>query len=704
MLALVEKTGFAAGQIDTVARHDNQKALYAGGCSIARNMRILNGGAMKRRPGTWLSVLAAANDFRGTEFIDKNGNSYKLLFSNGSLDIYDVNNSHVAFITGLPWTTAQLDALYLTRSIGTLVIANQAFWPQVVSLSDSGTWTCVAFVFDAAFSGGPAQPYYRYAAKLMTLEPSALTGSTTLTTSAAFFVSGHIGAYIRYLGNAILITGVTNGTTATGTVQGELPPTVSFSVSNASNFAVDEQVQGLTSGAQGVIVNISGTTISIVYVSNFGGIQNKETLVGDSSKAQATVTSGATTITPASVVDWDEQAFSAVRGYPGCAQTHRGRLYFLNMRDLPGGVAASADGLPNYFLIGANDGDSFFELMPDYKGQRALHLITADQGLILTDQAVYYLPEINSPVTPSTIDFKWVAPIGSSPIIPVPTEQGFAFVESGANRVIGILPTGSISAPWEVDDISEFWSELLTGPVTLGSNYQTAGFPERYGFVVNSDGSAACVKYQDAQAPVPLGWTQWTTANALYHQFFTANDKLFAVVEHTTPAAWTLEQFDDALLLDVSSSFTDPTVALPSTFYESTTVDIVTAPGWYRGSYAVNASDLLQGCALGSGTYYAGYDISTELKPTAPAPDHPAYRFGNRIKIPRAYLHVVDTVAYTINGQVFGGSVAQTSNPALVSGAKRWKLPGNAADLAPDITQQIPAPFEVAAITMEVSF
>lgn len=714
MLVPVERTSFAAGQIDTAARQDNQSAVYGAGCSVARNHRILNANGIKRRPGSVLAInFTSVGAFRGVEFVDLEGNSFKLLVSNNRLDIYDVNNSFVATITGLPWTTAILDQLYYGRSEGTLVIAHQSFWPQSVQLN-AGTWTCANFVFDTAFSGGPAQPYYRYGPKLVTMQPSALTGSITLTlagTGSAVFVSGHVGAYFRYLGNAILITAVGGGgTTATGTVQGELPQTVTFSVSNASNFAVDEQAGGLTSGAVVVITNISGTTITAVYVSNFGGLQNGETLVGDSSKAQATLTSGTTNTTPAAVVDWDEQVWSAARGYPGGVQTHRGRLYFYNFRDLPRGLTGSGDGLPNYFLVGANDGDPFFELVPDYKGQRVVHVIEAAQGLVLTDQATYVMPEVNAPVTPSTIDFNRVAPVGASPIMPIATEQGFAFVEAGANRVMGILPTGSISAPWEVKDVSLYWSELLTGPVAMGENYRTAGFPERYGFVINADGTAACVKYGPQDAPVPVGWTRWDTANGKYHGFFTAAGNLFAVVERSTPAAWTLEWFTDIRFLDCISFFTDPSAALLS-IYENTTVAVMNnnAEAWYQGSYAVNGSGFLQGCSLPVSQYWAGYDYTTEFSPTPPIPGRygfpsPDFRFGMNIGIPRLYLHVVETTAYTVNGQVFGGTGAQASAPTLFTGSKRWKIPGRSPSLAPDITQQIPGPLQIAALTMEVSY
>jgi len=709
-IAVVERANFSAGQIDGAARRDRQKTIFVAGCSVARNMRILNGGGQKRRPGLWRRATLVGQSV-GIEFVTDAGAVFKLIFSNARLDIYDTSNALVQTITSLAWGTSILGELYLDRSLGKMIVSHQTFWPKVISVTAAGVWSVSDFVFDDAFSGGPAQPYYRYADKGMTLQPSALTGSVTLSLSGAgAFNASHVGAYFRYIGFPIQITGYSSANSATGTVVGALPPTVHFTVDNASNFAVDEEAEGLDSGAKGIITGISGSTITFVYASNFNGLAKDETLIGDSSKAQAKLTTAPVATTPAAVVDWDEQAFSAVRGYPGCGVTHRGRLYFANMRDLPRGVTASAAGLPNYFLIGANDGDAFFELVPDFKGQRVRHIMTADQGLVLTDKAAYYLAEYsNQPVTPSTIDFKFIGPIGASKARPIATEQGFAFIENGANRVIGILPTGSVQQPWQAQDLSPFWTELLTGPVALGSNIATTSFPERYGFAINTDGTLACVKYQDPNAPVPIGWTPWDTANGLFSAVFPADGKLWAIVHRTSPAAWTLEEFDDALYLDCAQTYTYVSGIPNVPFYASTTVKVMdgTSPWWLRGTFAVNGSGNFTAWNLAAGNYILGYDMTTQFRPTPPAPSEPAFRFGERFGIVRLYLRTENTGAYMINGQTnaaYRAGEDTNAAPPLRNEWKRWKIPGRSANLAPNINQSTPGPLQISEITMEVSF
>jgi hypothetical protein len=120
----------------------------------------------------------------------------------------------------------------------------------------------------------------------------------------------------------------------------------------------------------------------------------------------------------------------------------------------------------------------------------------------------------------------------------------------------------------------------------------------------------------------------------------------------------------------------------------------------------VDGSGNVTGWNLPAGNYIVGYDITTDFKPISPTPEHPAYVHGQRIGIPRLYLHVKSSGAYTISGQdnpaVRSGESSSVA-PTLRTEAKPWKIPGRASDLAPDITQSIPAPLQIGAIQYRVS-
>lgn len=700
-----EVTNFSAGQIDSRARKDRSKQIYNNGLTTGLNTRILAGGALKRRAGTWKRVTLDGKAV-GVEYVAPDGSIFKLVFRHTEVDIFDEDNALVDTLTGAPWGSSIIDVMCFSLDDGKFIVTHTTFWPQVISVDDAGVWSFDDFVFQAGPAGAPAQPYWRYADKGITLQPSAVTGSITLVASDDVFDANHTDTYFRYLGYEILITAVIDPLTATGTIVSTLPKTVIVSVSNGDGFMVDTSCEGLDSGAKGIIVNKAGVVLTIVYTSGLTGFTNGETLVGDNN-AQSDIVFGPTDTTPAAVVDWDEQAFSAVRGYPGTCAVHRGRLYFLNMRDLPRGITASAAGFPEYFKIGANDGDAFFELIPDYKGQRALHLITADQGIVLTDKACYYIPEYGTQVvTPSTIDFRLISPVGASPVKPVSTELGFAFVEEGANRVLGILPTGNVQGPWQTQNLTTFWTEQITGPRGLAADIGITSRDERYAYVVNDDGSIACAKYQSVTSDVPIGWTPWTT-NGSFRSMFCAGGKNFAIVQRliNDVEVWWLEEFDEDLLIDGAVAFTAPSVTLAD--YPSTELDVISETTWFHGLYTTSAGGVLTTFDLDDGAYVAGLHANVDVSPLPPKIQHPAFRHGQRYGIPQVLIHVKDTGSYTLNSQLspaYRTGEALDIAPPLRTEAKKFKVPGRGDTLVPIIAQCAPAPLIVLSLMMEVDF
>jgi hypothetical protein len=707
--SVVNRASFPAGQLDEAVRRDPSKVIYAAGLAQATNFRILNGGGAQRRAGTWLRAILANEKAVGGEYTAPDGSVFILIFSNTQLDVYGLTGTLFQTVTGCAWGSSIIDEMQFARADDDLIVTHTTFWPQAISVAGN-TFAAADFVFDDAPGAGKAQPYYRYAPKGITLQVDDTAGSINLTTSAAVFDAGHVDTIFRYLGCEITIDGVTNSTTATGTVLDILPSTVTVDVADGTGYLENDEVEGLDSGAKGIITNVSGDTLTVVYKKGLTGFTASETLV-TSTGAQSTITSGPTPTAEAAVLDWDEQAFSFVRGYPGGCAVHRGRLYFCNMRDLPRGITASAAGFPKNFLIGANDGDAFFELVPNYLGQRVRHVISASQGIVLTDKKAYFLPEYGTQViTPSTIDFREIAPIGASVVKPTPTEQGFAYVEEGTNRVIGVLPSGNVQSPWECDDISAYWTEMITGPRGLGSDIALTGRAERYAYAINNDGSVACVKYGAPNAQVPIGWTPWFSPNGAFRSIFSAGGKLFAIVQRAvdddTDDRWCLEEFDEALYMDCVSTFVGAASVLAD--YASTTVDVISDEWWWRGEFDLDATGALGAdFDLDDGTYLAGYDFPTAFEPTVPVPDHPAFKHGQRIGIPRVYVHVDGAGAYYLNNQLspaYRTGEDLGAAPPLRTEARRMKVPGRRSDLAPVITQRFPGPLPIRALTMEVSF
>jgi hypothetical protein len=790
-----EKVNFSAGQIDEAARKNKDRPLYAAGCASARNYRLLNGGGAKRRAATWLRAVLANGKSVGCEYVTPDGGVFILVFSHAQLTVYDDTPSLVQTLTGQPWGSAIIDELYFDVADGKLTVCHNNFASQVISVDDAGVWSVSDFTFADSDGAGTAQPYWNYQTKGVTLTPSALTGSITLSTSGPHFDANHVGVKFRYLGREMTITTVTDDDTAAATVVQDLPPTVVVILGDSKGFLVDESVEGEDSGAKGIIsaigavagsgatftatanshslwdggsnigvgaggtgyvsgqvgliahymlrgaqkmiaattvtvvagaitaavfpateegfkpwasdvtFTISNTKLTVVMTDGLTGFLNGENLIGDG-KSKSLIAVGPSNTTPAAVLDWDEQAFSAVRGYPGGCRTHRGRLYFFDFRDVPRAITGSKAGFPTYFRVGANDGDAIFELVPEYKGQRVRHLISGDQGLVVTDKAVYCMAESdNQVVTPSTWDLRFIAPVGAAKPMPVSTEQGFAFIEEGTNRIMGIISAGDNQHPWQTVDLSAFWTELMTGPRSLATDVAITGRPERYSYVVNDDGSLACCRIIGAQADVPLGWTPWDNDGA-FRSIFSAGGRLFAITQFDVDGTetWGLEEFDEALYLDRALAYSgaDDTV----TEYAGEIVSVM-LDNQFLGEFLVSSGGLLTDFDFDDDEYVVGFDMRTELDAMAPVVKHYAFIPNKRYGLPKCTVAVLDTSVYMLNGALnpaYRAGEDVNALPPLRTESKRFGVRGRGTDLSPIITQPDPSPITVLAITMEVSF
>ena len=122
-----------------------------------------------------------------------------------------------------PWSYDQLAQLSWTQSADTLLLCHPDVPPQELKRLTSG-WSLNTWSFYTA-NNIIYQPYYQFADNTVTLTPSAVSGSITLTASANFFVSDHNNTRLRVQGMEVLITAVLSPTVVQATTQQDLPNT-----------------------------------------------------------------------------------------------------------------------------------------------------------------------------------------------------------------------------------------------------------------------------------------------------------------------------------------------------------------------------------------------------------------------------------------------------------------------------------------------
>ncbi|WGM47650.1 hypothetical protein KOAAANKH_02532 [Brevundimonas sp. NIBR10] len=553
----VEQKTFETGEVGEA--HLFRADLDVRGKSLrrARNVRILVSGAVEARPGTE-RIHTAAGDGLVTIMVVQD-TAFVLLLTAGRLDVFDMaTRALIESETGCAWTLAMIQDDVTPLVIEPYDNEARVFHPtmaeQLITRAVAGTWSVAADAAADGIGGSIRQPYYRFAARSVSLTPSATTGSITLTASAAYFVAGHVGLRFRLQSREVEITAVTDSTTATATVIQTLYPTVTVAVTSGAGFEVGEVVQGRDTASEGEVVAVGGSSLTILMQSftpffyDAAATPTGEQIIGRN--ATTRVTAAPTNTTNAAVLDFDEVAESAVRGYAATGAVHRNRLWKARLPEVPFGVLASADGDFQDFQAGVADNDAIFVLLGDTRGGVVRHVVSAEQLLLATSRGVFYVPESEAnPIRPTSFSVNQIGPDGASPCKPVLISEGVVMVEDGGGSVMGIFPTGDVRRSWKTADLSLLSAHLIAAPRSLA--YVSGGEtdPERYVYAANAAGTMPVVYYSDS-AEV-FGWTLWESAGVA-RSLAAYKGECWAVFsrDHGGTTVYSLEVFDPARFMD----------------------------------------------------------------------------------------------------------------------------------------------------------
>ncbi len=336
-------TSFAAGEIAEEYQMRTDLQVRNEACRQFRNAQTLAGGGFRRRYGT--NHVAALTALTRLETYGVGTDDARLLlFSANKFEVRDLAGAIIQTISSsVPWVAADLFTMQVAIEDGKIVVASRSFAPRILTLTGS-TWAISTLSFADGLNGSKLQPYWRFAARGVSLTPSAYTGSgVTLTTSAAFFDADHVGTRLRYTGIEVTVTGYTSTTVATGTVVGSLYPTLTVTVGSSTGFLVGQEVQGEDSQVTGVVAGVpGGTSLTVQLLDGYTYFDATEDLVGPTAKS--TISAVALTGTPAATTEWDEALIGVERGYPGACALHRNRLMLGDFPAAQNVMAASATG------------------------------------------------------------------------------------------------------------------------------------------------------------------------------------------------------------------------------------------------------------------------------------------------------------------------------------------------------------------------
>ncbi len=306
---------------------------------------------------------------------------------------------------------------------------------------------------------------------------------------------------------------------------------------------------------------ITVTASSEVFEAGHAGtrmrIGNKEivvTAVLSPTVISASVIEPLLSVTP--TVDWDEQAFSPVRGYPVTSAFHQDRLVIGGSRDLPNRLWMSQSGdLFNFDLGTGLDSESIeFGIFSDqvnairgvFSG-RHLQVFTSGSEWMVT----------GDPLTPSTVQIKRQTRVGSMIhryIAPIDVDGATLFVARNGQELREFIYT-SIEEAYQATDIALLSHHIITTPVDQDFDQK-----RRLLFLVRADGKFATLTVYRAESVA--AWTLHETEGQVVSVSVVGDQVYFLIVRN---GAYAIEVLDDLVQLDAALA---GEVGTPSTVWD----------------------------------------------------------------------------------------------------------------------------------------
>ncbi|MAR82152.1 MAG: hypothetical protein CMD47_06215, partial [Gammaproteobacteria bacterium] len=587
----VPLNNFQFGEVSPALTSRTDTKVYTNAAEEVRNFFIRSEGGLKKRTGTkrihnfgsnpsFTALASLRQSVRIEPFIFSDDEKYIIAFSNTRIEIFQISPtdgtvSSIQSLTSQSWLVNTTSAPYLeeitfAQQGDLMFICHNTFQTRILERTGLTTFTVSTFNFDTSRDGNDIfQPYFSFQPLGMTIAASGTTSSVTLTTSADYFSSSHVGIDLLIGETRARITGFTSATQVTATIQGTLRQqleTDSIEVFEGSNTVrVTKALHGLATGAS-ITVERAGAVGGIAN-SNLNGsrtitsVPDENTFefaAGSSATATSSAVGGGSPriITGAATTEFSEQSYSALRGYPAAVTFHQNRLWFGGTLAQPDGIWGSKSGQFFNFDVGDAEDNDALDLTANVGEIFSIrHLVSNRDLQIFTTGAELFIPTIsNKPVTPSNAQIRRQTPFGSSFVRPTVFDGATLFIQKTGSALREFLFTDAEGAYTSVA-VSGLAPHLILDPVQQTSIKGALNRSESYAFLINNDGTIAV--FYSIRGDQKAGWSLWNT-QGLWHSICAVHERLFVVCARDDGSGSTklfLEEFQDDMPMDFCNTF-----------------------------------------------------------------------------------------------------------------------------------------------------
>ena len=314
----------------------------------------------------------------------------------------------------------------------------------------------------------------------------------------------------------------------------------------------DDDITLTPSATTGTItLTASADVFTAAHVSARFRLVNKEVeITGYTSATQAQATVKEALSGTTATKDWEEQSFSAARGWPVAVCFHQDRLVIGGARDLPNRLwmSKSAD-LYNFDLGTGLDDDSIeFALLADQVN--AIRAVFSGRHLqVFTSGAEWMVS--GEPLTPGNVQLNRQTRIGSPidrTIPPRDVDGATLFIPRDGTGLREFL-FADVEQAYQSNDLATLAPHMISQPVDL--DYHSS---KRQLHVVDTDGTIATVTIFRAEQVT--AWSRQQT-DGEFRSLSVTDNQVYVAVERN--GAWSLERFDETCHTDAALTGTSGT-------------------------------------------------------------------------------------------------------------------------------------------------
>ena len=532
----------------------------------------------------------------------------------------------------------------------------------------------------------------------------------------------HIGTTVRYNKNEIEITDVQSTTVATGDVLDTLKITLTQDSLRTNNGSAVIEVtlvnHGMSAGDAFTVSNAD--TIAGISISQINGsrtvtevINNDKFTFTAGSTANTSVTGGGTPslTTHAATTTWDEQSYSALRGYPAAVSFHQNRLVFAGSLAQPDTIWFSKTGNFYNFDVGEAKDDESIQITASVgEIQQIRHLVSNRDLQVFSASAEFFVPSFqNQPLTPTNAQMKRQTPFGSGFERPQSIDGATLFIQKGGQIVREYIFSDS-EAAYVANPISTISSHLIKTPIEMNTLYGALSRSESYVFVLNNDGTLAV--FNSNRAEQRAGWVEFTT-NGTFHSTMTIDDRVFANVEYDLGDGTTkiiLCEFNSAFNTDMAKTYsgTAGVFDVSADFNNGAVLNVIDGNN-YIGEFTVASGNIDVSSVDNTLTSAEiGFKFDIELK-TNPIDSNLGN--GPLTGIPRGLGSVIVDLNSTLSISVNGTALVIRNvtddlslEQSAFTGKKEFRLFGYNRDPQITITQTAPLDLQLNGLVAELIF